>query len=181
MITRVRILVHRRKGISTQSAAWTRESGIVRRRRPGVCISRSRVEVVLVRRPQRPVPVLLELDEGALRHRRRIVRLMRRRGSDVRLPRHRRGPGRVLVRAPERGTQIGKIQRREGFVVHFDEVRRRLEWIPGPALGYIVIRIYLGRFPFLKNIGANYGCSCYRGDYLFISNHRLFKSLNSRT
>lgn len=119
--------MHRRKGIGAQRPSRTRETTIMRPRRTGMSVSRRRIEMVLVRRPQGPVAVLLQLYEGALRHRRRIARLMRRRGSDVRLPRHRRRSRRVLVRPPERGTQIGKIQRREGFVIHFGEVGRRVE------------------------------------------------------
>lgn len=122
--------MHRRKGISAQRSPGTRETSIVRTRRTGMRVSRRRIEMVLVRRPQRPVSVLLQLYEGALRHRRRIAGFVRRRGSDVRLPRHRRRARGILVRPPKRGPQIRKIQRREGFVIHFGEVRRRLEWIP---------------------------------------------------
>lgn len=121
--------MHRRKGISTQCSPRTRETAIVRSRRARMRISRRRIEMVLIRRPQRPVSVLLQLYEGALRHRRRIARLVRRRGSEMRFPRHRRRARGILVRSPKRGTQVRKIQRREGFVIHFGEVRRRLEGI----------------------------------------------------
>ena len=119
--------MHRREGVCPQGAPGAGEAGVVRARRPRVRVSRRRVEVVLVRRPQRAVAVLLEFDEGALRDRRRAAGLVRRRRPDVRLPRH--GVGRAggfLVRPPERGPQVREVQRREGFVIHFGEQRRRL-------------------------------------------------------
>lgn len=100
-------------------------------------VGRRRVEVVLVRGAQGPVPMLLQLDERALRHRRRIVRLMRRRWADVRLARHRRRPGGILRRAPERGAQVREVQRREAFVLHFCEIAT---WILGSVRFFSVIR-----------------------------------------
>lgn len=119
MVPRVRVLVHRREGVRAERAPRAGEAPVVRPRRPPVRVRRPRVEVVLVRRPQRAVPVLLQLDEGALRDGRRVRGLVGRRRPDVRLPRHRGGAGRLLVRPPERGTQVREVQRREGFVVHF--------------------------------------------------------------
>lgn len=125
MVTRIRILVHRRKGVSAQRAPRTREPPVMGPRGSPMRIPRPRIEMVLVRRPQRPVPMLLQLYEGALRDRRRVRGLMRCRRSDVRLPWHRGGAGWVLVRPPKWGTQIREVQRREGFVIHFERVRRR--------------------------------------------------------
>lgn len=81
--------------------------------------------MVLIARSQRPVTVLLELDEGALRHRRRVVRLVRRRWPQVALARHRRRPWWILLRAPKRGTQIGEVERGELLGVHGGDVGRR--------------------------------------------------------
>jgi hypothetical protein len=130
VVSRVRVLVHRREGVRPESPPGAGEAGVVRPRRPAVRVSRRRVEVVLVGRPQRAVAVLLELDEGALRDRRRVGGLVRRRRPYVRLPRHGvRRPGRVLVRPPERGPQVREVQRRERFAVHLgDELWRRLDY-----------------------------------------------------
>lgn len=85
-------------------------------------VSRRRIEMMLIRGPKWSVTVLLQLDEGAFRHRRRVAALVRRRWSDMPFAGHRRRARRILVRAPERGTQIGEIQRRERFVIHLDGV-----------------------------------------------------------
>lgn len=122
--------MHRRKRISAQRSSGARETGIMRSRRTRVRISRRRIEMVLIRSPERAVAVLLQLYEGAFRHRRRIARIVRRRRSEMGFPWHRRRARGILVWSPKRGTQVRKIQRREGFVIHFDEVWRRLEWIP---------------------------------------------------
>lgn len=119
MVARVSVLVHWRKGVRAQRAPRTREARVMGARRTGVCIARLCIEMVLVRRPQRGIAVLLQFDERTLRDGRRIVRFVRRWRADVCLPRHRRCTGWVLVRAPEWGTQIGEIQRREWFVIHF--------------------------------------------------------------
>lgn len=124
MVPRVGILVHGWKGVGPEGSPGTREAPVVGTRRSRVRVSRRRVKVVLVGRPQRPVSVLLQLDEGAFGHRRRVVGLMGRRWPYVRLSRHSVGrPGRVLVRPPERGPQIREIQRRERFVIHFGDAR----------------------------------------------------------
>lgn len=119
--------MHGRKRVGTEGAPRAGEARVVGSRRARMRISRRRVEMVLVSGPQGTVPVLLELDEGAFRHRRRVVGLVGRWRADVALAGHGRRPRRIVVRPPERGPQIREVQRRERFVIHFGEVRRRLE------------------------------------------------------
>lgn len=122
MVSRVGVLVHRRKGISTERAPGRREPGVVGARRSRVRITRRTVEVMLVRRPQGSVAVLLQFDERTLRNGRRIVRFVGCWRSDVALARHCRRARWIFVWTPERGAQIREVQRRERFVVHFGEV-----------------------------------------------------------
>lgn len=125
MIPAVGVLVHRRKGVGAQRPPGTGEPPVVGHRGSPVRVSRPRrVEGVLIRRPQRAVAVLLQLDEGALGDGRRGVAVVGRRGSDVSLPRHRRRPGRLVVWAPERGAQVGEVQRRERFVIHLERCQK---------------------------------------------------------
>lgn len=122
MVARVGILMHRRERISAQRAPGARKTSVVRPRRSRMRVSRRRIEMMLIRRPERSIPMLLEFDEGALRHRSRIPGIVRRRRPDMPLARHRRRTRRILVGPPERGTQIGEVQRRKWFVIHLDGV-----------------------------------------------------------
>lgn len=127
--------MHRRKGVGAERPARARKSAArVRRHAAARVMVPGRAEMVLIRRPQGTVAVLLQLDEGALRDRRRAVRLVvrRRRPAEVPFRRHRRRAGRRLlvhlrIRPPEGGTQIGEVQRSERLVVHLAEFGRRPE------------------------------------------------------
>lgn len=120
MVTRIRILVHRWKRVRAQRTPRTRKARIVGPRGPAVRVRRPRIKMMLIGGPQRSVAVLLQFNKCTFRHRCRIGGLVRSWWADMRLPGHGWGAWWILVWSPKRGTQIREVQRREGFVIHFD-------------------------------------------------------------
>lgn len=122
MVSRIRILMHRRERIRSKRSPRTWKSSIMSRWSRRVSIPRRIGEMVLIRRPKRSISMLLEFYKRALRNWGRGVRFVRCWRSYMTFPGHRRGTGRVFRWAPKRGTQICEIQRREAFILHFDEI-----------------------------------------------------------